>query len=31
MKNEEAYFLSELKQWYNFRERKLNNVNEEIQ
>ena len=31
MTNEEAYFFSEMKQWYNLRERKLNNVNEEIQ
>ena len=31
MTNEGAHFRSELKGWYNFLERKLNNVSEEIQ
>ena len=31
MTNEGAHFCSELKRWYNFWERKLNNVSEEIQ
>ena len=29
--NEGAYFCSEMIRWYNFWERKLNHVNEEIQ
>ena len=31
MTNDGAHFRSKLKRWYNFWERKLNNVNEEIQ
>ena len=31
MTNEGEYFHSELKWWYDFWEKKLNNVNEEIQ
>ena len=31
MINERAHFRLELKRWYNFWERKLNNINEEIQ
>ena len=31
MTNEKAYFRSKLKRWYDFWERKVNNVNEEIQ
>ena len=31
MTNEGAHFCSELKRWFNFWERKLNNVSEELQ